>query len=193
LLAVGALTTPESGGKEVDEYEKRLPTLLVTHLQRSYPVVGDEADELRDQLRVESQWDAADGGHALTRSQLEVNYEFERSRSSCRLVEVQVSLQVTTVLPVWEPSARAPRDLRNRWDRMLAGLTRHEEGHAGHAKAAAQELRVGLADLPKEADSCRRIEAMAQRILFRVTTRLKFLDQRYDMRTRRGVGQGAVL
>lgn len=61
-----------------------VPPVEVTFTRQTYPVSGNGLEQLREQLRTLAQQDIANGGHAQTRSRLEVTYEFERWRiESC--------------------------------------------------------------------------------------------------------------
>lgn len=193
LLTIALGPIPDRPDPALAALSERTPGVIVTRSARTYPISGNDIGELRDRLRAQLNMDAAAGGHALTRSEIQVGYAFERSRGGCALIEAQVAVDVTTVLPSWEPDKPVPAALRLQWEQVRKALDTHEQGHADHALAASEELRQQLAQLPATAPSCRDIESAAQRILFRVMTRLKFRDQRYDMRTQYGSAQGAVL
>ena len=191
-LTIGLGATSEGPDPAVGA-TARTPAVIVTRSALTYPIVGNDIDELRDRLRAQLNLDAAAGGHALTRSEIQVGYDFERSGGKCTLIQAQIVLDVTTVLPSWHPNQPVPAALRHQWQQVSMALDTHERGHADHALAASEALRHQLAQLPATAPSCREIESAAQRILFRVMTHLKFRDQRYDMRTQFGSAQGAVL
>lgn len=193
LLTIALGDTPQGREPALVADMARTPEVIVRRSTQTYPIVGNDIEGLRDNLRAQLNLDAAAGGHALTRSEIQVGYDFERSRGRCTLLRAQVVLDVTTVLPSWSPNKPVPAALRHHWQQVSMALDTHEAGHADHSLEASEELRRQLAQLPATAPTCREIEWAAQRVLFRVTTRLKFRDQRYDMRTRFGRTQGAAL
>ena len=127
-----------------------------------------------------------------TTQRLETRYVLQPLPSGCRIGELVVSLEVTIHLPRWRPRGRRPEELGRRWDAMLAGLTRHEEGHRDNALWAAQGLHRRLLALGEDQD-CLALERAAQRERFKAETRYRQRDEAYDRRTGHGVNQGSVL
>jgi predicted secreted Zn-dependent protease len=127
-----------------------------------------------------------------TRQSLEVQYRLVPQPGGCRLEDLQIRLDVHIHLPAWVPAGVAVRGLETRWLAMLAGLTRHEEGHRDNALRAADELLLALASLPAQPD-CRRLQRAVDRTRFQAETRYRMRDQSYDRRTRHGINQGSQL
>lgn len=127
-----------------------------------------------------------------TTQQLETRYVLQPLPGGCRIGDLAVSLEVTIHLPRWRPRGRRPEELGRRWDAMLAGLTRHEEGHRDNALWAAHGLHRRLLALGEDQD-CLALERAAQRERFKAELRYRQRDEAYDRRTNHGVNQGSVL
>lgn len=167
-----------------------LHRLEVIENEASYPVDGTSVAALRRQLderrRSGASW------HGLTATVLDVRAEFEPTADGCRTRALEVRVEVTIWLPAWKPRGRVSDELRARWDAMLAGLRRHEDGHRRHMLDAANALYLELAELPT-AKACASMEDDMRRRTARSRTRLQVKSSGYDALTGYGVRQGAQL
>ena len=169
----------------------RVPEVAVYYVSREYVLTAGDLDSLRREVEALLPSGML-ASHGRTLSQLEVSYEFETLDESCRLAAAEISLRVTTTLPLWRPARRVSRQLQKRWDSMLTALARHEAVHAAHARKAAQDFRAALLGL-RPAGECRILQRKAAILLQRVMGRYEMKDRRFDARTRNGVSEGVVL
>lgn len=128
----------------------------------------------------------------LTRQDIETSFALVPLPDGCRLSGVSVKLSITIHLPRWSPPKPPASFLQERWDKMIAGLTLHEEGHRDNAIAAAQELHRELSGLGESLD-CLELERAARRASFQAQVRYRLRDRNYDKRTRHGERQGSAL
>jgi len=125
-----------------------------------YSVDGDSAAELRSSMRK----NGPGRFHALTKWRS--NWD-----EKCR-----VNLSLEYVYPKWENRAKAPKKLRQKWDKMLKAMRVHEEIHGEHFKKASREV---------VAANC-----VGARRIFRKWERV---SRQYDNETRHGATQGVIL
>ena len=132
------------------------------------------------------------GSHALTELNLGIQYTLMPGAQSCRLHKPELILRMRQHLPRWQPRETVHSSLSARWDRMLAGLDAHEQGHQALAEESAQRMALQLADL-EPASNCRALLHQVERVWMREWTRMELKHAVYDRRTQSGARQGAVL
>ena len=186
MLALSANPPPMAFGAELPGFE------YVEH-REYYDVDAVKLRALRRQLNERRQAHAANPDPiGRTTQRLETRYVLRPLPAGCRMDDLVVSLEVRIHLPRWRPRGRRPEELGRRWDAMLAGLTRHEEGHRDNALWAARGLHRRLLALGEDRD-CLALERAAQRERFKAEARYRQRDGAYDRRTQHGVNQGSVL
>ena len=156
-----------------------------------YRVLGASANALRDQVRQLGPVDRFGRWAASTRWDLKWSYPYDRVDGGCRPGPVSVELVVTYTLPRWDVAADAPAELVERWDRYVAALTRHEDGHRDIAVDAANAIVGAIEALPAHA-TCRRLERAADTAARDLVERYRGLQIAYDHSTGHGTTQGAV-
>lgn len=162
-----------------------VPPVQIVEEVRTLKLVADSFEDLRDELGRDGSLFLSLGSHGLTASRIEVRYEFDAAQRPCRLGRAEVSAHVVVTLPEWVPVVRPTAGQRERWDRWLAALRRHEARHSADAVAAAGELRSGLlAQRPRE--RCRDLDWDVQRQIDRALLKLDLKGQRYDQATDHG-------
>lgn len=128
--------------------------------------------------------------HAYTRWFVRWNYRLASSAGGCRVDSLEVSLEATMILPRWSGSKDAPASLRRQWERYVAALRLHEEGHYAHGVAVGDEVRRRLAALGGTENCGRlrqRVDAEGEAVLEAYRKR----EREYDLHTGHGVTQGA--
>lgn len=91
--------------------------------------------------------------------------------------DCQVSLSIDYTMPKWENENAAPANLRTSWNRMIAKLWAHEQGHGRHGIEAAKEIiKSGCNGNPRD-----------------ITDKWAEQDRVYDRETNHGVNQGVSL
>jgi predicted secreted Zn-dependent protease len=157
-----------------------------------YRVLGTSANALREQMRQLGPTDRFGRWAASTRWDLKWSYPYDRADGGCRSGPVSVDLAVTFTLPRWDAPADAPAELVERWDRYVAALSHHEEGHRDIAVDAANEIAGTIEAVPAHA-TCRQFERAADTAARSVVERYRGLQIAYDDATGHGATQGAVL
>ncbi|MFY2764718.1 DUF922 domain-containing protein [Arenimonas sp. MALMAid1274] len=166
----------------------------VVHEQRVYyDLRATSLRELRREMRERKALAGIDGkALGLTRQNIATEFTLMPQGRGCRLENVRVTLSITIHLPRWSPPRTPAPFLQERWDRMITGLTVHEEGHRDNAIAAARELHRALMALG-ESRNCLALERAARRASFQAQLRFRLRDRHYDRQTRHGETQGSVL
>jgi len=155
-----------------------------------YDVAANDLASLRRRMRaLQLHGPNDDPSSGMTTQRMELAYELEHVAEGCRVRDPVVTVDIDIVLP--RLTTRLPRDVRTQWDRMLAGLTTHEEGHRENIIAAGRELYGALLALPP--GECKALQRDARHAKEHVLLKLQIRDQRYDERTKHGVTQGSVL
>jgi predicted secreted Zn-dependent protease len=181
-----------AGAEEVARYAAG-PGLEVVERREVYDLDAVTLPSLLEQLDAHlGGAESGDESVGRTVQRIETRYTLDLGADGCHLRDLSVRLRVTIHLPRWRPSGRRPATLGARWDRMLAALTRHEEGHRDNAVWAARELHRRLAGLGT-APTCLELERTVQRERFKMKLRNQQRDRTYDRLTGHGVRQGVVL
>lgn len=87
-----------------------------------------------------------------------------------------IKLKITYTYPRWVDRDEAPAYLVRSWNRMMANLVAHEEGHGDHGIQAAKEISE---------NDCRNAKG--------ITRNWAAEDKRYDKRTNHGAREGVRL
>lgn len=178
LMLVAAL--PVSAAMAIET----LPELTIIDHVEHYPVTGTTGRTIWAQLESRS---AAYGKsrHGSTRSTFEVVSRLEAVNGLCRVLQQEIVVEITTVLPQWEPGRKVGSMLREQWDESFARLARHEAGHRQNVLEAAAALRESLTTLePKK--RCLSARAGIDIELGRTLDRLERREAYYDRLTRNG-------
>lgn len=168
----------------------------VDDVVRHYEVRGATVQEIAASIRMHGPTSA--GGRRVagnTTAAIEWDVEFEASPRGCRIVDAQVRLDVTMLLPEWQPPAAAPVDLRRRWATFQRRPRAHEDRHRAIGLHAARGLADSLAGLASVdgrhacAESRRRVDALGQAAVREAASR----NRRYDTESRHGLEEGVDL
>ncbi|KQW45612.1 hypothetical protein ASD88_12015 [Pelomonas sp. Root662] len=125
-------------------------------------------------------------------TQWRVNWKYRygvRPDGLCGITSVDVTLAVTTTLPVLKESTA---DVAAQFASYLAALIEHEEGHRRVGQTAAQQVDSTITQMAPMV-SCRLLEAEANRLATDLVERAKRNDKAYDAATQYGCTQGACL
>lgn len=134
--------------------------------------------------------------HALTEIVLDSRLTLTPTPAGCHWEGPEIILEVTTWLPKWVEADVAPAASQKRWRALRRGLDAHEAGHRDLAREAAAEWLQDIQAIERAAfttQPCRAIQHRLASLRTRVLLRLQMRQDRYDMRTRFGAQQGAVL
>lgn len=119
-------------------------------------------------------------------------YRWQSQGNRCLLTSPSVQLKGTITLPRWEDRDRADPELQERWDRFLAALTVHEQGHFAYGVAAADELRRQFVSV-KSNKGCAALATEVDRLGRAIIEEYQQRDRQYDVDTAHGLTQDAVL
>ena len=151
-----------------------------------YDVAGASYDAVLAGLR------AGAAGPHFARADWRLSYDlrWRQGPGSCAVTDVRTTLQLGVRLPRWTPPPGAPGELVARWERFMAALKVHEEGHLENGRGAERETKAALAAL--SAPDCGILEARAKERFQRIIDAYNAKDAEYDRATGHGRTQGAV-
>lgn len=157
-----------------------------------YDVGGKTPAEIRRQLNKHRPAPEGEGGESYdARAEWDIgwSYTYERAADRCTVSSAEVDLRVTYTLPRWTGADTAKSAMLDRWNRYMAALQRHEEGHKDIAVRTAEKVQQAIETSP--AFPC---DGIAAGLRARVDEVLKVARQaqvEYDRITRHGETQGA--
>lgn len=126
----------------------------------------------------------------LTEWEMSVEYRPTEGGAGCAIDDLTIEVSVTTHLPRWSRAVAAPTSLRRAWNRFVAALGQHEQGHRALAERAAETVSRRL--LAASASTCDRLDAEARREVATVMEEYEARQLAYDADTEHGRTQGAV-
>lgn len=176
LLSAG----PPSGAAVKEEF-----------IQKPYTVRAQPRESLRDALNAATPI-TVNGRrfHGHTRWDVRWTFRWWREDSGrCSITEVTTRLRVELQLPDLQhatPSQQAE------FDRYVAALSRHEQGHVQFGRDAARAVDTAIAQLPAEPE-CSTLERRANALGHSVLRDHVEREKRYDLDTGHGATQGATL
>jgi predicted secreted Zn-dependent protease len=157
--------------------------LRVTENTRYFSVSGISIPELLDSLRrahpnfdAETHWDAS------------VNHTWRQSGKTCRMTSVDVSLKLTILLP--KLATKVSPDVQARWDKFLAAVIVHENGHVRLYKSTAKDLDRSLGVLSRPCNIFLRDAAVVTQDGYK---KMQRANDDYDAETDNGAKQGGTL
>lgn len=170
-----------------------MPEPKVTRHVEYYEIAGRTERELRAAMnRLGPK--TADGvpfdGNSLWESHWDFTYAPNPSGSECRLRTLVVTVDLKRLMPRWKDRATAPAGLGAKWDRYIAALDVHEDGHEDIGLAIGAEVRRRLSALDR-APTCKELHASLDREGQAVTDEFATRDAAYDRETDHGATQGA--
>lgn len=178
ILGVGASELP----LEIDER------------QRFYRVDALDGERLRQQI--DAGRPVAGNGrpsHGLLLVDLALDYQLLPAPGGCVLQAPRVRLETELWLPVWQPAGDPDPALVEAWQRMLAGLVEHEDGHRRLVFEGARELAARVGRMAGEVADCGALRRELLGLRLAAGSRLALRNATYDRRTGHGIRQGAVL
>lgn len=173
---LGVEAAPRAGAESVSGQ-------VQTHTDITYyDVSGDNVTALRAQL---DRLSPADGSGARYDAYTTWHIAWSwpvTADGTCRLRAATVSVGITLRLPRWLPPAGAPAWLVHDWQRYVAALQTHEQGHLDLVERSAPSVLAAI-----QGASCATAGAAAHA----VSARIQQLNDAYDAATDHGATQGA--
>ena len=164
----------------------------VTVKTETYDIYGTTARELREQMILFGvTWRDGRKYDALTTWFTRWQYTWESGVYACEITGAQTSVEVLYRLPRWANEEEAAPALRNRWERYMANLMVHENGHKDLGIAAATEIEEAIRAMPAEL-TCKALETAANTLGEEILDKYRALEVDYDQKTGHGRTRGAV-
>lgn len=157
-----------------------------------YKVSGNSPAEINRQMARCSPATAHSGEFAADTAYV-INWQFNQRTAGlgmCTIDAVTVGLVTRHIYPQWH-SADASPALHAKWDRFIANLTAHEQGHAALNREYAQHVLQTLRTLPPT--DCAGLKEQANAAARQIISELDAAHNAYDKTTDHGRIQGAVL
>jgi len=190
LLAVGTVAAQQ--GRAPFRWPEGFEKSTTERQNISYDVRGATPSEVWASIREVGPSDSNNRRFAgWTQWNIAWYVRYDQSSDGCRLAEAHVRTRITTTLPVWANRGNAAPDLQASWDRFIAALTVHEEGHAARAIEKAAVIERGLTALPPQT-KCDEALTEGRSYFAAQMEELKKEQIEYDRTTNHGMTQGVV-
>ena len=126
------------------------------------------------------------------RTDWKLSYRYEKGMDAggCKVRSVTTKLELGMSLPRWMPPPGAPADLIGRWERFMAALRMHENGHVQNARQLEGEAKRALSAL--SSSNCGALDAALRARFDQMLEQGRARDRDYDERTGHGKAQDAV-
>ncbi len=158
-----------------------------------YRVYGSTAGELSDDMDRVGPLDGQ-GKRAIATTWWNVRYIYRvkpTATAFCELSSFSAGVDLTMTLPRWQPGPRASKDLRQQWEKFVAHVKEHEDGHAEIGRAAATEVERRVRAV-SERQPCDRFKEAIEEVATDTITEYRRKDVQYDRETQHGLTQGAI-
>jgi predicted secreted Zn-dependent protease len=131
------------------------------------------------------------GFHGFANWKVSYNYRYNTSAGGqCSITSLVPQFEGEILLPHWVPGPDVSATQRQQWDRFIAALKVHEDGHIDHGT----KLSAALAQLSgMQAPSCGEAESQVKKRADELIQRYSAMDAEYDRDTNHGATQGASL
>lgn len=158
-----------------------------------YDISGDSVYALLEEMRENSP--IVDNGKIYfghTRSDMRWNYGFRLQKGGYAITSAEVAVEITFTLPRRVGVSQTRSRVSSEWERYLASLELHENGHADFAIAEAHRLHARLTAprVFKTADALRKFVAAEGSAALAAS---REANSEYDADTNHGATQGTVL
>jgi len=131
------------------------------------------------------------GYGGLTDSTISYTYKPGPSPAGCRVQTLDTELAITMTLPHWvQPPGAVTPALAAQWQRYLAALRAHENGHVDLVRRTFEATRAALAAVT--ASSCAALDAEVRGRYDAMVREGRRVNEEYDRQTEHGRTQGAT-
>ena len=137
---------------------------IISQYKKSYyDVTGNKLNKVRTSINKNRSGDQ----DISTKWDIKWNYDFERTRDGdCEIAALNVSLNLTSELPLWSGYEQAGASDKSLWDEYINLLSEHEKSQRINAELAAQKI---FDTLYKHKNICskmsRSLDSMAKSII----------------------------
>ena len=164
------------------------PDLFVRVYETFYDVEGATVAAVDSSLRSRR----PERAHGVAVAEIDwdarLDYRTRDGLAGCRLERVRLELVFTVILPRLATNVDTRSKLASQWERFLAAIKFHEEGHREITVREALELMEELEEL--RASSCSELRRQAAAASDRFVGRARNLNETYDLRTNYGRRDG---
>ncbi|WP_421789823.1 DUF922 domain-containing protein [Hyphobacterium sp.] len=129
---------------------------------------------------------------ATTRAGVSTRYDFAFGNGECRLMQVELMLDIDITYPRWREEGRGSEVMRSEWTRFIQAVEIHEQGHVDRFRDAADRLSERLSAIPPAA-SCQTIRRRVAEEEERFDHEVSVVQAAYERQTGFGRTQGARL
>lgn len=158
----------------------------------TYTVTGTTASALVAGMRAKSLHDrAGEAAFAVTTWDVTWSYGYRERTGTCEIQDLVVRIEVSVLMPSWDPPPGTDAGLVARWNRFIDALRRHERGHEQNGIDRAKDIRGRMLGLESRS-SCPRLERAADAAGAKVIDAGQYWDRTFDDETDHGATQGAV-
>lgn len=157
-----------------------------------YSVSGATLRELWSAQAQQRPWKSNAAFAARTQWKMTWKFSAAADGDRYRIREFALTTEVTMTLPRWRPPPDADTNVVTHWTRYYQALITHELGHVAIARQAATELRRQVDNLAS-AGSGAELRNRIQQTVNATQELYRRRERDYDIRTRHGATQGAVL
>lgn len=157
-----------------------------------YSVTGKTANELRSQLNQRGVIHPPSGQcfDGYTNWRVNWNYRYQTQGNTCRVGSANVSTNIKITLPKWKRPSSISSGLKNRWNRYIAALEVHENGHKKNGLDAGKDILQTLRSMSAY-PTCEELGLAANVAADEVIKIYNQKDIEYDRVTEHGRTQGA--
>lgn len=169
-------------------------TPIVEKVQSFYPIKGETAQDLRNQMDELGPSLKEDHFDAQTTWYITWKYNWQAPNSSqdpCKLTDVQVLVSINILFPQWTNQNSGSSPLQAKWSKYLTALEKHEQEHENNGMEAAQEIEaalLGITSMPSCPELQTKVDSTAKSIL----KQHHIWDKQFDIDTNHGKKDGAV-
>lgn len=168
---------------------------VISQSTQYYSIVGSSVDQLRAEMSSKGPLDPNSGRQVWAKTKWYVNWRLDYTpigEKGCAVSAAHVTLKIEFLYPQWMNRDNAGPQLRAQWDRFFQSLVAHENMHARHGIAAAQQLQSELPKLYSRTD-CQRLKDEAGQRGRDIVRNYSNADIRLDQRTDNGRKDGVTL
>jgi len=161
----------------------------VADKQQDYPIAGSSARDLRWALdRLGPKNEEGERHDAITKWRFEYTYGFDELRGGCAVGDLDLSAEITTILPRWTADPGTPADLVTRWREYVDCARLHEGGHRRIYLDSLPQFRRRARALGAQR-TCDDLSAALDALARAWLEEVKGLQVAYETRTEHGYAQ----
>jgi predicted secreted Zn-dependent protease len=171
---------PSSESKTLDDLTalEGIPGVSIIY----YNFTGSNIKEIAANLRAHRS-DMPNHGHYYGYTTWNIGYNLQQTPDGC-VFSGPINFSATIIMPRLAEESRLREPELEKWTSFISALARHEMGHVRVAYDNLEEVRRALVG-----ETCREADQAGQR----TAQKLREADAQYDIDTKHGATQGAVL